>query len=268
MKKFHYLVFDIETAPLDFGSFSESQKEYIMRNAETDEEKDKKLFEMALSPFTSQVICIGLQLMDFIDNQWVVAKRAAFSTRIDLNESSVEENNNASDEDDNDIKENEVIKNEVIKEELDEKTNFYIASERKIVEDFWNILKKYNTSTLISFNGRNFDAPFLMLRSGLLKIRPTRNIMSGTKFRYNKHIDLADELSYYSSGRYGATKKYNFDFYTRAFGIKSPKADGVDGSNVHELFKQNEIKKIAEYCMRDVSATWDLFLTWDKYLRF
>jgi len=262
MKKFHYLVFDIETAPLEFDSFSESQKEYIMRNAVTDEEKEKKLFEMALSPFTSQVICIGLQLMDFVDNQWTVAKRAAFSTNIELNETA------KNFIDTNDKEDNHLNESEVIKQELDENTNFYITTEIKILEDFWNILKKYNTSTLISFNGRNFDAPFLMLRSGLLKIRPTRNIMSGTKFRYNNHIDLADELSYYSSGRYGATKKFNFDFYTRAFGIKSPKADGVDGSNVHELFKQNKTKKIAEYCMRDVSATWDLFLAWDKYLRF
>jgi len=248
MNKFHYLVFDIETAPLDWDTFSSSQQEYILRNADTDEEKEKKRFEMALTPLTSQVICIGLQLMEFVDEAWVIAKRAAFSTASPTKK--------------------DTEKDETIKKEWDEKTNFYISSEKTILKDFWNILKKYNTSTLISFNGRNFDAPFLMLRSGLLKIRPTRNIMAGTKFKYSNHFDLADELSYYSSGRYGATKKFNFDFYTRAFGIESPKAGGVDGSNVHQLFKNNEIDRIAEYCMRDVSATWDLFLIWDKYLRF
>jgi len=108
---------------------------------------------------------------------------------------------------------------------------------------------------MITFNGRNFDAPFVMLRSAIHKIKPPLNLMSGTKFNYFGHIDLIDELSFYSTGSMGATKKFNFDFYTQAFGITSPKEQGVDGSLVPEFFKKGQIKEIAEYCMRDVNAT-------------
>ena len=60
----------------------------------------------------------------------------------------------------------------------------------------------------------------------------------------------------------------NFDFYTRAFGLKSPKSEDIDGSKVAEYFADGRITEIAEYCLRDVTATWELFLLWQKYLKF
>ena len=92
--------------------------------------------------------------------------------------------------------------------------------------------------------------------------------MSGTKFTYPLHTDLIDELTFYNPGAYGATRRFNFDFYTRAFGIKSPKSEGVDGSKVAEYFKAGRIEEIAEYCLRDVKATWELYEIWTKYLNF
>jgi len=126
----------------------------------------------------------------------------------------------------------------------------------------------YKYPTLITFNGRVFDIPFIMLRSAVYKIRPAFNLMAGTKFNYPKHIDLIDELTYYSPSQYGATKKFNFDFYAHSFGITSPKAQGIDGSKVSEFFAEGRIKEISEYCMRDVVATWELFLFWNEYLNF
>ena len=107
----------------------------------------------------------------------------------------------------------------------------------------------------MTFNGRNFDAPFLMLRSAIYKIRPPYNLMAGTKFSYPSHIDLIDELSYYSMSSYGATRRFNFDFYSQSFGITSPKAQGVDGSKVPDFFASGKIEEISDYCMRDVRAT-------------
>ena len=143
-----------------------------------------------------------------------------------------------------------------------------IWNEKQLLEKFWSILKKYHNAHLISFNGRNFDAPFIMLRSALLKVRPYRNLMSGTKFNYPQHTDLIDELTFYNPSQYGATRRFNFDFYTRAFGIKSPKSQDIDGSKVSEYFAQGRISEIAEYCLRDVTATWELFLLWKEYLKF
>ena len=144
----------------------------------------------------------------------------------------------------------------------------YLSSERDMLRMFWQILQKYEYPCLISFNGRNFDAPFLMMRSAVLKVRPSRNLMDGTKFNYPNHIDLIDELCFYTPSNSGATKRYNFDFFARSFGVHSPKAEGVDGSKVALLFEEGRIDEISEYCLRDVSATWELFLLWDEYLNF
>ena len=92
--------------------------------------------------------------------------------------------------------------------------------------------------------------------------------MDGTKFNYNFHTDLIDELCFFNPYSYGATRRFNFDFYTRVFGITSPKSEGLDGSKVSVYFADGRIYEIAEYCLRDVRATWELFLIWSKLLKF
>lgn len=246
-----YLVFDIETSAINFDNFSESQQEYLLRRANTEEEIQQKKYEMALSPLTSEIVCIGLQLMAKVEkteenqNEWEQFNKAAF-----INDKSF------SNED------------SLLKELPLTNSKGHYFSEKKLLENFWNVIKKYDSCILVSFNGRNFDAPFLMLRSALLGVKPSRNLMKGTKFNYPQHIDLIDELTFYSGSSVGATKRYNFDFYAQAFGIKSPKSEGVDGSMVTTLFNEGKTDEIAEYCLRDVNATWELFLIWNKFLRY
>jgi DNA polymerase elongation subunit (family B) len=240
-----YIIFDIETASLKWESFSHSQQKYLLRGAKTKKEILKKKFEMSLTPMTAQVVCIGLLRMAVgSDGIAFQENKAAFSVDNALN--------------DGESKEIELITGD----------KCIVANEKTTLETFWKIIGKYSDSTLISFNGRSFDAPFLMLRSGLNHVRPSKNLMQGTKFNYSGHIDLMDELSYYSGGGYGATKRFNFDFYTQAFGIKSPKSEGVDGSMVAKMFHAGKIKEISEYCLRDINATWELFWVWQNYLKF
>jgi DNA polymerase elongation subunit (family B) len=198
------------------------------------------------SPMTAHVVCIGLQLMqeNEIPGQWEIVNRAAFSADLALDD------------------------DERVEVELVGGDKCYITNEKKLLENFWSILKKYPQAQLVSFNGRNFDAPFLMLRSAIYRIRPYRNLMAGTKFNYPQHIDLIDELTFYNPSPYAATRRYNFDFYTRVFGITSPKSEGVDGSMVGDMFYDGKIKEISEYCMRDINATWELFLVWNNYLKY
>ncbi|MGA2298138.1 MAG: 3'-5' exonuclease, partial [FCB group bacterium] len=208
-----YLAFDIETVPLDWGTFSESQQEYILRYSQNEEEQLRKKNELALTPLTAQCVCIGMQLMQITENgESELVNRAAFAV-------------------------DNKLQDELPKSfELTTGDKCLLYSEKKMLEDFWKVIKKYSGVHLISFNGRNFDAPFLMLRSAILGVKPTRNLMSGTKFNYPLHTDLIDELTFYNPSTYGATKRFNFDFYTRAFGIKSPKSEGLDGSKVAEYF--------------------------------
>jgi DNA polymerase elongation subunit (family B) len=241
----NYLAFDIETVPLPWESFSESQQEYIIRRAETEEDEQRMKDEMALTPLTAQVICIGMQMIEENnDGSFEIKNKAAYAVDNTLDD----ETKNT--------------------ETLALGDTCYLTSEKRMLEDFWKILAKYPKINLVSFNGRNFDAPFVMLRSGILKVKPSRNIMSGTKFNYQNHIDLIDELTFFSPSFYGATKRFNFDFYARTFGIKSPKSEDIDGSKVKEYFAEGRILEIADYCLRDVTATWELYLHWREYLAF
>lgn len=246
-----FLAFDIETDAEDFDSLSESQREYILRRAETDEEIEQKKAEMALSPLTSRVVCIGMKMVELVNPDAV--EREERYREGNLLAYSLDET--MSDGDTRELA-------------LGDGNTAYISNERTLLAKFWKIFQKYPQIHLISFNGRNFDTPFLMLRSAKLQIRPSRNLMAGTKFNYPNHTDLIDELTFYMGGQQGATRRYNFDFYTRALGIESPKSMEVNGSKVGEMYAAGEIDKISEYCLRDVRATWDLYLYWEKYLKF
>ncbi len=232
MKKY-YLAFDIETAALPWDSFSESQQEYLLRGLEDEKAVAKRKEEIALSPLTSQVVCVGLQLSAPTEQGgYEILKKAAFAT-----------DNSLSDE-------------ESRTEILSTGDECYVYNEKKVLENFWKIFPKYSKTEdgktiplhLVSFNGRNFDAPFLMLRSAILGIRPSRNLMAGTKYNYGSHTDLLDELTFFTpTFNFSATKRFNFDFFARAFGVTSPKAQGVDGSMVSAMFREGKIAEISEY---------------------
>lgn len=242
----YYLAFDLETAGVNYSELDEAQQEYLVRGATTEAEKNKKIDEMGLSPITARIVTIGLQLYEEVKTEdkteYVIVKNAALAYNPAFDGT---ENN-----------EKEVV----------DGITYYYASEKGIIETFWKTIDKYKNCTLISFNGRNFDAPFLMLRSAILQVQPTRNLMEGTKFNYGQHIDLLDELTFFTQAFYGATRRFNFDYYARVFGLESPKSQGVDGSKVKTLFEQGEYLTIAQYCMRDVRATFELFFRIKDYL--
>ena len=196
-----YFIYDIETAALPFENFSESQQEYLLRGAKNDEEVAKKKAEMALSPMTSQVATIGLKIIEIDDEgQENILKTGALMFNPNIIEDEV-----------------------ILDKETDSEGNeisFHQSDEKDVLQGFWNLLAHYKNSTLITFNGRIFDAPFLMLRSALLEIMPTRNLMDGTKFNYPLLIDLLDELTFFTQTQYGATRRFNFDFHTQAFGLE------------------------------------------------
>lgn len=245
--KNYYIPFDIETIPISLEEFDESQQEYLLRGANSYDEIERRKYEMALSPMTGRIITIGLKVIEETkdNNNNIVYNRISSGALIF----------------DPSIKDEDEPIQKVHNGEI-----FYYTTERNLLKLFWDILAKYSNSVLISFNGRNFDAPYIQLRSALLQVMPSRNLMAGTKYNYPNHIDLMDELTFHNASQYGATRRYNFDFYCRNFGLVSPKSKGVDGGNVHEYFAMQYYDTIAEYCLRDVEATWQLYLRIKDYL--
>lgn len=226
------LVFDIETSGCRLDSLSESQQEYILRDSlkENDEKKRQEKADeaerwLSLYPFTAKVVAIGM---------YDVQKDKAYV----YYESDSEE--------------------EWTSEE--KHIQYKGLSEAEILKSFWRVIKK--TDQVITFNGRNFDIPFLMLRSAKLGIRPTKNFM-GYRFDAKTHVDLLEQFTFY-----GATRKFNLDFYCHGFGVKTPKSKEVSGMEVKNLYEAGRIKDIAIYCGNDIIATYNLFKIWNEHLNF
>ncbi|MEN8194131.1 MAG: ribonuclease H-like domain-containing protein [Bacteroidota bacterium] len=224
------LVFDIETVGYEFDTLTESQQEFLLRyvDKETDQEirdqkRDDAIRFLSLYPLTAKVVAIGM-LNSETGNSMVLYE---------------------GDE-----------KEEWESEEKDVKYCSY--SETKMLEHFWQYAKK--ADSVVTFNGRNFDIPFIMIRSAKLKVKPTRNFVKN-RYDSKSHIDLLDKLTFH-----GITKKFNLDFYCRSFGIDSPKSHGVSGMDVKELYKAGKIKEVATYCGHDVKATYELYKIWNEYL--
>lgn len=232
------LVFDIETTGEDFESLDETTQAaltgWIERQADSPEEYEKELNNikngLGFSPYTGSIVAIGS--LDVDADQGGVYYAAPGETIPDSEENGIK---------------------------------FRAMSEKEILEKFWEVAKDYNE--FISFNGRSFDAPFIYMRSAINKVRPTKNLMEG-RYAYMqrncRHVDLMDELTFYGA----VFKRPSLHLVCRAFGIKSPKADGITGDDVARLFKEKKFLDIAKYNVGDLYATRDLYQYWDKYIRF
>lgn len=232
------LVFDIETVGVDFDALDKTTQDsltrWIKKESVGEEDYTVALEELknglGFSPLTGEIIVIGV--LDCGRNQGVVYYQAPGETIGEFNE-------------------NGII--------------FKQATEKEMLEKFWQGAKEYGE--FIGFNSRGFDVPFLMIRSAVHGIRPTRNLMDG-RYLYQqrdaRHIDLQDQLTFYGAVR----KKGSLHLWSRAFGIESPKSEGITGDDVGRLFKEKKFLEIARYNAGDLRATKELYERWNNYLNF
>jgi DNA polymerase elongation subunit (family B) len=219
------IVFDIETTGFPLGSFDEVQQQYLMKFSETEAEREEAIRKLNLSALTAQVIAVGM--LNPETNAGKVFYQSDEKETWTSDDGGIE----------------------------------YVAqTEVEILKSFWETIQRYDQ--FITFNGRSFDCPFLMLRSALLGIKPTRNLMP---YRYSskEHCDLLEQLTFY-----GVARKYNLDFFCKAFDLPTPKDKGFTGLDLAEMFKEKRNREIAEYCMGDVRATAALYRKWDEFMNF
>jgi len=225
------LIFDIETVGVEFDSLDDKSQELLLRFAETPEDVEAVKDGLGFSPLTGQVVAIGVLNPE-------TAKGAVYFLSPEGKLENKEDGN---------------------VQYIPHKT------EKDLLKSFWDASAHYDQ--FITFNGRSFDAPYLMIRSAINKIKPAKNLMT---YRYESeqygkiitHLDLLDRLTFFGAVR----RKGGLHMWCRAFGIKSPKSEGVSGLDVAQLFKDKEYMKIAEYCFDDVLATEKLYEYWEKYV--
>lgn len=231
------LIFDIETVGEDFDLLDELSQEALTRwikKTSRDEQSYEAALEnikggMGLSPWTGEIISLGL--WDYERDKGVVYFQAP--------EEDYEEFENS-------------------------KVKFKQLGEKEMLEKFWEGAKHYQT--FISFNGRSFDVPFLMIRSAVNKVKSSKNLLSNRYLNSQlvgaKHIDLLEQFVFYGA----VYRKPNLHLCCRTLGIESPKSGGITGDDVAELFKNKKYKDIAKYNVGDLIATKKLYEYWRDYI--
>ncbi|HUD45016.1 MAG TPA: ribonuclease H-like domain-containing protein [Patescibacteria group bacterium] len=232
-------VFDIETIGENFDVMDDMSKadltKWIKKDCKSETEFENRLLELkdglGFSPLTGEIVAIGLYSCE--GRKGVVYYQAP---------------------------------GEKFGEKEEDDIQYKQMTEPEMLTKFWELAGK--CEELVSFNGRSFDVPYLMLRSAIHKIRPSKDLMNG-RYLYQqrlipRHIDLYDQMTFYGA----MNRKGSLHMFTRAFGIESPKSEEVNGNQVAKMFKEKRFLDIARYNAADIRATKKLYEYWNQYLRF
>ncbi len=142
-----------------------------------------------------------------------------------------------------------------------EQTYSFTGSESNILLDFWGLLSNFK-GLFVSFNGLDFDTPFIIKRSMYHSIRPTNNSFLDLK-RFSRwpHFDVKAVIGDYDKYASG-TLALICDF----LGVPSPKEGDIKANGVAKAYLDGQINLIAEYCVRDVIATYKCYQIISKYV--
>lgn len=229
------LVIDIETVGIPWEEHDPYVREYLIKGkseAEAEEEKRRG----ALSPFTGRIVAIGVVNAD--DGRSCALYEVPGQQELEIRK--------------------------------DGNRTFISGTEELILRKFWDFLGERDR--FISFNGRQFDGPFLMIRSAIHGIVPKRDLV-GYRYSFHPNCDLREALSFWGSV-YSRQYRFNLDLACKSFGIQSSKREGMDGRAVETLYREERYEEIAVYCLEDVRATAELYhkiaptlLCWDDRFR-
>jgi DNA polymerase elongation subunit (family B) len=218
------LIFDVETVGTSWESLEPAIQASLLRSATSDDERQEVRDSLSLFPVTAQIACIALYSPE--QDHAAVFFQAPAGGVSQLRE---------------------------------EKAVFVPCTEKELLTHFWEAAAR--AKQFVTFNGRGFDCPFLLVRSAANRVRPTADLMPN---RYsNQHVDLMDQFTYFGAFR----RRFSLEVWCSALGVEQPKRE-VHGSEVGALYAAGEYMKIARYCLGDAQATAQLFDLWSKYMRF
>jgi 3'-5' exonuclease len=133
------------------------------------------------------------------------------------------------------------------------------ANELQLLTDWRGTVEKLQPE-LVTWNGRRFDLPVLMLRS--LRYGISHDYYYQERdFRYrfseDRHLDLADAM-----GDYGAFREpLSLDGMSKLIGLPGKYGD-LHGSDVEAAFHAGRLEEIRNYCLADAAQTAFHFLRW------
>lgn len=231
------LVIDIEVVGESWDGIDEGTQEMLVKNIphppgseEFERETEVVRGKLGLSPLTGEIVAIGV--LDVEKEKGVVYFQGG---------------------------------EEPIEPFEEEGIAYKWVSEREMLQNFWQGALNYQE--FITYNGRGFDLPYIIARSGVHKVKVTKDLMAQRFLSMMRpgqvHIDLQEQLSYYGA----VWKPGSLHLWCRAMGITSPKEEGVAGDKVGEMYAGGQYVDIAKYNGRDLWATKALYERWRDYMR-
>jgi predicted PolB exonuclease-like 3'-5' exonuclease len=124
------------------------------------------------------------------------------------------------------------------------------GNEKEMLTKFWEIAK--DVDLFVGHNILDFDLRFIIQRSIVLGVKPSRLDLSFARYKNFPIFDTMEEWS-----KWGRNSESQ-DTLAHAFGLPSSKEE-MDGSEVWEYFKKGKIKEICEYCKRDVEVNREVY---------
>lgn len=217
MKK---LVIDIETVGFPWEELDPYVREYMIKGLSEGEAEEARRAG-GLSPFRGKIVAIGV--INIGDGRSCALYEMPGQTEIRVERAGMR--------------------------------TYISGSEKQILEKFWEFFD--SDSRFISFNGRQFDGPFLMIRSAVNGIIPKRDLV-GYRYGFHPNCDLREALNFF--GTVNARQfKFNLDLACKAFSVETSKSEGIDGRSVETWYRAGRHRDIADYCLDDVRATAELY---------
>lgn len=199
---------------MEWSELDGEVQEYLLDKTRTEEERQAVPERLALHPATGRIIAIGM---------W----------RVDSDRGGV------------------LLEGEPAGwQDFADGAKLFQGTEQDLLTEFWRYIS--GSHTIVTFNGRSFDGPYLMIRSAMLGVTPSRNLVP-YRYRFDEHCDLAEVLTFFR-----ARPLDSLDFWCRQFGVESPKGE-MEGSEVGDAYVAGALVEIGRYCLRDVRATAELF---------
>ena len=217
MKK---LVIDIETVGIPWEELDAYVREYLIKGL-SDGDAEETRRAGGLSPFRGKIVAIGV--INIEDGRSCALYEVPNQTDVRIEKSG---------------------------------TRTYISgTEKQILEKFWDWFDP--DSRFITFNGRQFDGPFIMIRSAINSVIPKRDLV-GYRYQMHPNCDLREALNFFGTTN-SRQFKFNLDLACKVFGIATSKSEGVDGRSVETWYRAGRHRDIADYCLEDVRATMELY---------
>lgn len=232
------LVFDIEMIGEDFDAMDELTRQDLMKSL-PDKELEPTKYEvefrelkrkLVFSPLTGRVIAIGVYDPD-------TEKGAVYYDTGSTQPDEVEVDN----------------------------IKYVPMNEAEMLTKFWALAEVHDE--FVSFFGRRSDVPYMMIRSAIHGIRPSRDLTSN---RYNNmaapsatHYDISELLTFGGLAMY----RGSLHRWCRAFGVETPKTDEMAGDKVEQAYKDGKYLEIAKYNALDIIATAKLYQHWERYFK-